>query len=373
MTDHSHFSPSSANRWVVCQESLIPVEGEHYVIDDDDNAFASDGSAKHKLSDWCLNNNADPVDALLGEMEFHGHVVTTDMAEASEVYVSHVRKLQADDPTLMHIWFEERVYIEDVHEDMYGTLDCALFSEVNKHLIVGDAKFGWEIVEVEGNWQLRSYAIGKVRELEDMGYEIERVTCFICQPTDAYQPVKAVEYSRDDLRKFARTMKKATKGTAVKAGNHCKRCPRAHFCDTLENFARELTEEAQTLPVKRFNEVVTAMTPEKISEILDRKAAFDAWFAAVASWAKQLIILGTEIPNYELKGGLGNRIYRDLTEAENVLLALYGDGIYEPRTLRSPAQIEKIWKDAKPLLKGTGEKPGLCYRPPLGLKLKRKN
>lgn len=360
---HAKLSPSTAERWVVCQESLIEPEGDHY-IQDDETEFASDGSAKHKLSDWCLNTNSEPIDALLAEMSFHGLEVTDDMVDAAQVYVDHVRALQNVDPSYNQIWFESRVYIEDVDDDMYGTLDVALFSEAKRHLIVGDAKFGWEIKLAEGNWQLRSYAIGKTRELEDLGYEVERITCFICQPPDEFNPIKTVEYTREQLHKFARFMKQAKKGNAVKAGDHCKRCRRAHICETFDRYVTETIDEALNNPVDEFNRLVTAKTPQEISDILKKQAAVNTWFAALSGWAKQIILLGGEIPDYELKAGKGNRVYTEPDVAEKTLLERYGEGIYAPRKVRSPAQIEKIWgKEAKVLLNGTKEEPGLTHRP----------
>lgn len=361
MSDHARLSPSSSDRWVVCQESLIPVP-EHLRIPREEDEFAADGSAKHKLSEWCLSNDAEPIEALLAEMEFHKLKVTAQMVEAASIYVDYVNKL-SNVAGYEHRWLESRVYMEDIDDEMYGTLDCAIFSERFKHLIIGDAKFGWEIRQPD-IWQLRCYAVGKVRELEDLGYEIEKVTCFICQPPDEFEPVKSIEYTREQITAFAKHMKRVKKGNAVKAGEHCARCPRSHFCEAFERYAMEAIEEAFDNPVRQFNQLTAAKSPDEVSTILKRQAAVNAWFAAMAGWAKQLILLGGDVPGYEVRQGKGNRVYTDPDYAEQVLLARYGEGVYEPKTLRSPAQIEDIWKkDAKILLNGTKDEPGLTHRP----------
>lgn len=367
---HSRFAPSSADRWSVCQESLIPLDAEHYVADDE-TEYSKDGSAKHALADWALRNECDPFEGLLHEMVFHGVQCTTDLVEAADVYVNYVRSLILADPTLTYHWFEERVLIEDIDEDMYGTLDCALYSEVNKHLKIGDGKYGWETVEVD-TLQLVCYAIGKIRELEDLGFEVETVEVFIVQPMDKWEPIKTKTYTREQLKRHAAKLKKATKGTAVKAGNHCHRCRRAHVCATYDEFVADLSRDAVTSSPADVQRLVAVKTPAEIAALLDQEQAVTNYFKALKAWAKQLIMLKQDVPGYYLKGGLGHRYYVDEATAERVLQHHYGDGIYAPRTLRSPAQIEKIWPSAKELMKGTDEVPGLTARDALALELKRR-
>jgi hypothetical protein len=363
---HSTFSPSSSNRWMVCQQSLIPPEGMHYVRDEEETQWAKDGTAKHKLGEWAISNNCDTVDALLMDMSFAGLRVTTDMVEAADVYVNAIRDLMTRDPSYNMLDLELRVSMPEIHEDMEGTLDARLYSEAKKHLIVGDAKFGWKVVEAAGNWQLRSYAIGATQDLEDLGYEVERITCFICQPTDKFEPVKTVEYSRKDLKQFIRQMKQATKGNAVQAGDHCEYCQRAHMCETLEAYVQEVVQEASQHDVGQYDAILATKSPEQIADILNRSEAVKVWFGAVAGWAKQIMLLGGDVPGYMLYDGQGNRRYIDAGNAEKVLKAKFGDDIYEPLVLRSPAQIENIWPAAKVVMKE------LTERPRSGLKLKRK-
>lgn len=373
MSDHSNFAPSSAHRWAVCQESLKPIPDHLKQYIERDTVYSSDGSAKHALAAWCLNGNGDTTDALLSEKVFHGLTVTTDIAEAADVYVEVVQRFQRSDPSFNQIWVEDRVHIPSVHPDCYGTNDVSIFSEAQKHLMVGDAKFGFEDVQV--GEQLWMYGDGKATELEDMGYEIDTITCFIVQPLDQYEPVKLKIYTRADIKAKMRALKKATKGNAAVAGDHCKYCPRAAvpgLCETLERFALEGNEPAMSGNPGAFDDILTSKTPQEIADILNRQEAMKIWFAAAANWAKQLILLKTDVPGYELRDGEGNRAYRDVNQAEKVLLNVFGDGIYEPRNLRSPAQIEKIWPRAKVYMNGTNEFPGLCERPRSGLKLKRK-
>lgn len=361
MTTHARLSPSSSDRWIVCQQSLIPVPEDLRI--DDSNEFALDGSAKHALSEWCLKYPyVQPIDALLQGKEFFGLPVTMEMVEAADVYVSYARELMADH-RYQHRWFEERVYMPDIDEEMYGTLDFCVFSEQLRHVIIGDAKFGWNIRQ-PNIWQLRCYAVGKVRELEDLGFEVERITCFICQPSDEFEPVKDIDYTRKEVKSHARQLKKAKTGNAAVAGDHCKYCPRAHFCSTLEDYVQEAIGGVENLSNKGMEAEIVRRTPEEVAEILDRRDAVKVWFGAVASWAEQLLLTEAVVPEYYMHTPLGHRAYRNPEEAEKILLEEFGQGIYEERKLRSPAKIEKIWKkDAKLLLNGDGDAPGLTHRP----------
>lgn len=364
---HSRFAPSKSDRWAVCQLSLEPVASEHFVAEVD-REDAGLGSACHALSAACLNENQQAAEFLLMDRQFHNRDVTVPMVENASVYLRYVRETYIDQG---YEWYvEHHVEAPSIHEDCYGTTDFRAFSEAKKHLAMVDYKSGHTIIQPT-TYQLAIYAYGEVETLLDMGYEIELISCVIVQPADEAEPVKEHHYSVKALRALARKLKEATKGSAAKAGDHCKYCPHAHYCETLANYANEVLPGYMHAP-EDFNEMVAKLTPDMLAEILDRQAAVGIWFAAVANWATQLAILGTEIPGYELKEGQGHRRYSDAAHAESVLKAEFGDDIYEPRVLRSPAQIEDIWPKAKSLMKGRPGKPGLTYRPKLGQRLKRK-
>jgi hypothetical protein len=364
---HSRFAPSKSDRWANCQLSLEPVASEHFVAEVD-REDAGLGSACHALGAACLNENAQPADFLLDDRTFHNRDVTVSMVENASVYVRHVRETYIDRG---YEWFvEHHVEAPGIHEDCYGTTDFRAFSEARKHLAMVDYKSGHTIVQPT-TYQLAIYASGEVETLLDMGYDIQTISCVVVQPADVDDPIKEHRYDVKSLRKVARMLKEATKGNAAKAGEHCKYCPHAHYCETLANYANEVLP-GPLHSKEDFDGMVTSLTPELLSEILDRQSVVGIWFAAVANWAAQLAMLGTEIPGYELKEGLGHRRYSDPATAESVLKAEFGDDIYEPRVLRSPAQIEDIWPKAKSLMKGRPGKPGLTHRPPLGPRLKRK-
>jgi hypothetical protein len=308
---------------------------------------------------------------MLEGMTFAGLDVTMDMVDAVEVYLNAIRNLSTED--YPYRWIEERLPISSIHPDMFGTPDFAAYSERDEHLIIGDAKFGWQTVEP--GWQGRCYAIGKTAELEDLGFTISKITNFICQPQDTEQPVKIEVFDRKALKDFEKQLRKATKGNASKAGDWCKYCPRANvpgLCDTLDRYVREAIDPALSQPVGSFPATAEKLTAEECGALLDKQEVVGIWFKAVARFAKHLAMLGDTIPGYELVESKGHRKYKNPEDAERVLHGEFGDDIYEPRQLRSPKAIEDRWPRAKVLMKGTNDMPGLTVRPSLGQVFKKK-
>lgn len=365
---HSRFAPSSADRWSVCQASLLPVPQEHGIAETREREDAALGSAMHALGAACLNERRRAEEFLLDDRLFHGRHVTVDMIDNVNVYLDFVRREFIEQG---YEWFvEHRVEAPGIHEDCYGTADFRAFHAARKHLVIVDYKSGFSYYDPRTK-QLAIYAYGELETQLDMGYDVETISVFIVQPLHGDNAIRQHNYTPRTLTAVARELRKATTGNAIRAGDHCEYCPHAHYCETLALYANEVLPNELHGP-EDFDRVVPHLAPDMVAEILDRQKAVGVWFAAVARWAAQLIRLGEEVGDWELRSGEGKRRYIDETNAERVLHAQFGDDIYEPRALRSPAQIEKIWPEAKSLMKGRPGVPGLTARPRTGETLRKK-
>ncbi len=365
---HSRFAPSSADRWFVCQASLLPVPPEHYVAETQEREDAALGSAMHALAAACLNERRQAEEFLLDDRLFHGRHVTVDMIDNANVYLDFVRREFIEQG---YEWFvEHHVEAPGIHEDCYGTADFRAFHAARKHLVIVDYKSGFSYYDPRTK-QLAIYADGELETLLDMGYDVETISVFIAQPLHGDSAIRQHDYTQRTLKAVSRELRKATTGTAIKAGDHCEYCPHAHYCETLALYANEVLPGDLHGP-EDFDAMVSHLAADKVAEILDRQKAVGIWFAAVARWAAQLIRLGEEVGDWELARSEGHRRYANESEAERVLHERYGDDIYEPRVLRSPAQIEKIWPEAKSLMKGRPGVPGLTTRPRTGETLRKK-
>lgn len=348
---HSTFAPSSADRWAVCQISLLPYDGPSCRSKDD---YATSGTAQHKAGSRAISERKDPIEYVLDGEVFAGLPFTIAMAEAVTFYVEWARKLIDVDG--YEYFIEERLEVPEIHEDCSGTTDAMLWSERNRHLIIGDYKSGWETVEPD-SYQFAIYGKGGFRYLKERGIQIDRISCAVIQPLDKAEPVKWKHYTPRELDAVIAKLKRATKQNNAKAGDHCKYCPHAAVCETLDAYVAEVTDETKT--------DVQTLAPDRVAMILDRQQTVTNFYKSVANYGAQLIAMKINVPGWELRDSLSDRFWINEADAEKRLKQNYGGDIYEPRKMRSPAQMETVFPGAKALVKE------LTNRTPTGVKLKK--
>jgi hypothetical protein len=111
---------------------------------------------------------------------------------------------------------------------------------------------------------------------------------------------------------------------------------------------------------KQANEVAkvefsseSPLTPygaEQLKAALDKREIVKAWLKTIDEFAYDVLEKGGEIPGYKLVAKRATRKWRDPLVAQAALEA-FGDDIYEPTVLKTPAQMEKLVKD-KQLIEG---------------------
>jgi hypothetical protein len=231
-----------------------------------------------------------------------------------------------------------------------------------------DFKYGVGVfVQAKENWQLLLYAIGKVAELALFGCEVSRITLVISQPRCHQHNYlfDMWDVEANELLPYIQKARAAIRdGRSLKAGPWCKFCSRKAYCEVFARHVNSALPSELHSPAD-FEKMAMSLTTELIAEILDREEAVKDWFKAIKAQAYRLVKLGADVPGWEIDPTLGNRIYVNPVEAEKVLLKQFGDVIYEPLKLRSPAQMEKI-KGSKPYI------AKLTVRPTTGESLKRK-
>jgi hypothetical protein len=326
--------------------------------EDESDEFASEGTAAHSLLTQCLRENLDPLDLYLDGVAYNDVPVSLDMAETVAKVASGVRTLLANEPYELSL--DERVHASNIHDDCWGTLDMALYSERKRHLFVIDYKHGAGIeVFAEENEQVIIYGNGKALELELLGYEVTRVSIVISQPRHRAHNGNVFdlwEVSADELKRRAKRFKAAIEdGKTLKAGKWCRLCPKSGKCATQDAYVGAVIPHDG---VEDYANLAASRTPGQIAEILDRQDDFKHWFAAVYRLAYDMAMLGEKIPGYTIKDTRKNRVWTDEKTAEKELHARFGDVIYQERVMRSPAQMEEIKGAAGLVAKHTKRPPG---------------
>ena len=368
--DHAQWSASATERNWACPGALALTDG----LPETTSEAADWGTCAHMIAEKCL---ADGVQAT----EFVGTTqkgkkyefeVDDEMADTAQVYVDFVRKsaIEAAPPnanpaSLLKI--EQKFTLASLNPpfEAGGTADAVIYYPTEKKLHVVDLKGGrGHVVEVVGNPQLRTYALGAM--LANPELAVEQVTVTIVQPraphksgrtrSEVFHVADLAEWTTDLMAAMHRSAKAFTTRERqelsqgewntlfLKAGSHCHFCKAAGSCPALEQRATDAAGVwFDDLDQPRLSNTPDAMSPEKLAATLNMLGMIEEWCNAVRAHAHRQAESGVEIPGYQLVEKIGNRAWKLPEEQIVGALALAGltdDRIYA-RKLVSPAQAEK--------------------------------
>lgn len=275
MTVHSVYGASSAKRWLTCSASVGMCKGIPEQVSED----AELGTAAHELGEFCLRLGLNTYDCL--GMTFNNHKVDVSMANAVQLYVSHVRDLKHKlgvEPML-----EKAVVMSSVSHAVFGTGDCLFIAGDTLYSI--DYKHGYDPVEAFNNPQTAHYGVSALDTFE-LWDKIKRVVTTIIQPNVSHKDgsIRSCTYDIAMMREWASRFKhgvwKCENEPEFNAGEHCLHCLaspncRARFERTVE-FAylnkplHTLTLEEQTEIFKEIRFIKKHL--EKIKETVDDAA-----------------------------------------------------------------------------------------------------
>lgn len=383
---HATWSASATARNWGCAGALALAQRK--TTPDKENLAAAWGTACHQLSEKCLRANTDAI-AYVGTTEKtkeHEFEVDEELAVTAQVYIDYVRAQIAANPGAT-LKIEQHFSLASLNPpfDAGGTGDAVLYYPATKTIEVVDLKGGrGVIVEVDGNKQLRTYALGAM--LANTGLDVQRVKSTVVQPranhkdgvirSEEYHVADLMEWTADlvdAMRRSAQAMADFDKGPRaawnamhLNAGDHCKFCPVAGSCPALEQRALDAAGvwfDDLDKPQISNSKQPDSMSPEQLSKTLDMLDMIDEWCNAVRAHAHQLAESGVAIPEYQLTEKIGHRKWKNKDEEDKVLEALFvqADLTVEEATtrkLKSPAQVEKVLgAKRKHLIAGLVERP----------------
>lgn len=337
LPEHSPLGGSGAYRWMPCPGSVGLSSG----IQDSESDYAAEGTAAHELAAYCLENDLDAFRSIGVYHAGKDIVVDKEMADAVQVYLDAVRSRYSHGPKSWNV--ESAFYCPDLHHYYYGRVDFAAPSAPGE-LDIWDYKHGAGIVvEVPRNPQLMYYAAGWLQKLGMWSY-VEQVNLYVAQPRVTWHPqgvIRRWSIGTQELHQWLHdellpAMRRAETDDHVESGEHCRFCPaRLRACPALLRDADELEELVKMIKENTAKEltndqIVRAMKLEKTVGI-HMKAAKEVGFQR-----SQL----DPIPGTKLVHGQKHRGWKD--GAEEKLVAALGDDAYQPKTLKTPAQVDGI-------------------------------
>lgn len=375
--DHATWSASASDRLWGCPGSL---ELNTTAPADKESHAAAWGTACHQVSDKCLRafvagseTDANAIDYLgtVEKTKSHSIEVDEEVCETAQEYIDYVRDAAKGKELLV----EQKFSLADLDPpfDAGGTGDAVILSPDEGLIEIVDLKGGrGVVVEVVGNKQLRTYALGAL--MANPG-PWKRVKVTIVQPRAPHRDgrIRSEEFHVADLIDWTQdlmaAMERAAQGVEwrgtpdiehalmgaglLTAGSHCTFCRSAPICPAIEKRALEVAQTHFT-PQNTLAKppAPEALSMEQIVRVLNNADMIQGWLNAVRAYAQDQAESGFEIKHgdseYVLTEKRGRRAWVEGDEAELVKALFKATGeldtsvFYNEPKLMSPAQVEKV-------------------------------
>lgn len=340
---HSPLGASGASRWMKCPGSVSLSRGHS----DEESEHAALGTAAHELAAHCLTEDLDAW-MMIGSPT-GGHIVDKDMADAVQVYLDYIRNHHVAQAHNSYI--EHRFHRPGLHKFFYGTTDFAFIDGNKRELTVVDYKHGiGVVVEAPNNPQLMYYAAGMVDEL-DLWHAIDTIRVVVVQPRAFHSqgPIREWTLTTEALDDWLTNdlipaMNTALVSNDTMSGEHCRFCPvRSKACPQLLRDMDEL--EALVTEVESKSKGAEELTNEQLARFHDLFDVAKIVKKAADATTFNRLQAGATIRGCRLVSAKVNRTWKE--DAEPALKEKFGKDAYEPETLKSPAQIEKLAEGEK--------------------------
>jgi hypothetical protein len=328
--------PSSAARWIACPASArlslkVPYEpgGEAAQI----------GTAIHALAETCWQLDQDPMDFIGKTIE--GIVITRENAEFALAHIRMVAGLQSE---LGIVKVEQYgVAYETTLAKVGGTADVVAYNLDKSVLVIADLKTGRGWVDADSD-QMKIYALGVMQKLVKV---FDRVGLTIVQPQTGEN--RHHEMTGDELLKWKADVLIPAVVAAADGRSEpkpskeaCQWCPAKMICPAQ-------TKALAAVPVTAD---VTTLTPDQVSDLLDKAELVEDFIAALRKQATKTLTEGGVLRGWQMAP---KRAIRQWTKDSDAVKALLSAGVPETQiyetSIISPAAADKLLgKDRKQVL-----------------------
>lgn len=314
---HALLSPSGASRWLECTPSAR-LEAD---VPDRAGDAASEGTLAHKLAEVMIARELK----LISEVKYKESIKAIEknkfysdlMWEYCEEYKAYVVQVFGE---ALKITSDAKIHLEEFIDltmyvpEGFGTGDVVIVADHTVYFI--DLKYGKGVmVEATNNKQLMLYALG-IYEKYAVLYDIQELNLTIYQPridnfsTWVIKAETLIAWAENELKPKA---KLAWEGKGeFNPGKHCQ------FCKVKANCKANADYQMQ-LAVYAFEEP-KLLSPEDVSDILSKAAAFKNWIKAVEYYALYEAVQGNaEWPGFKIVEGRSNRIITDPDAVAGIL------------------------------------------------------
>ncbi len=366
--EHSERGPSTAHRWTKCPASVRLSRG----LPNTAGIEAARGTVFHEIAALCVEFGLDPAGFIGFEMEVEPHGMIefdADMAHYMQPGLDLIESYRSDDCLMI---VEKKVSLSEwVGEGEFGTTDLTIIDFANWRIICFDWKYGAGVpVSPIRNKQAMLYTLGAWSEVARDAFHqrvLEQAPHLEDAPWDDVEVVIVIEQPRAPggggvwktdmhylLAEGARIRAAADltlepDAPVVPGEDQCKFCKAAQY-NTCTARAQHLLgmmglalDEIETAPVEEPLVLERALSPEARSRLLRHAAQIKSYLDDLHKEAYHDAETGRPVPGLKLVEGRSlPRSWTDPTKAESILVKRLGEDAYAPRSILSPAQIEKV-------------------------------
>lgn len=262
-------------------------------------------------------------------------------------------------------------FVRTAIPEVYGTADLVLTGRAKMNLegdylrrggkpwnhgLIIDWKSGMaDRGEAVDSIQLRCYAAGILAEDDS----IDSVEMWFVELDKRYisksRTIERKEFLDETHARIIKIIESVKNSTEAdwKQNIACRYCVRAVTCPVLEASLKAI-EVKDPVEIDDPRKAAEMMAPDRVSFFLTKwKAKVETASALVRQVeARAIAILkaGGDVPGWALGVGRNTRAWTDEAAAQKALMEACGPGVLVTE-LRPPAQIEKLFKEAKPLVK----------------------
>ena len=323
---------STAKRVINCPASVKLVQK---MPPKPSSEHADRGTLLHNVIAELLEFDKKPAQCI--GAQYKDQVLTQELID--EKIIPALEALDEVDPDkTMEYMVETRVAFGDFLPGVFGSTD--LLGRKGKRAIVLDWKFGdGVLVDAVENPQLLFYAAAAMRTpAASWVFEgAEEIECIIVQPPAIRRwvttPARIKEFEQELL--YAVRLSSWPE-PPMQEGDHCRWCAAKPICPRM-NGAVERALKAKLIE----------MPAQQIAAQLRQADMIESYITDLRSLAFEMLQNGVDVPGYKLVAKQARRQWVDKAKIEAWADANGIEDAYEPLTIKSPAQLEKVLKKAK--------------------------
>lgn len=371
--EHSPLGGSGAHRFMTCAGSFLlhREQLQAGTFEDVESEYAILGTAAHEFCATTLIEQREPFE-YLGE-KFGDYIAGWPEGlslDAAHVYFTECMTILDQRQERGTVLIEQTIHLPEIHPLLRGTVDFGCWSRKDG-VKLRDYKNGEGVgVSAPNNRQLLYY--GFIMVMSDHWLRAADrsmpVSLGIVQPNfygvfeapDVWETTlgHVLDWGYDELLPTMNTLmsREAPELSDFVTGSHCQFCPVMLDCPKMQKAFHEYAEASE--------DFIAMLTNEELDRYYADRENVRRFMSALETTVHARLVAGGSIPSAKLVEKKTRRVWKPGAHA--ALAAALGENAYEPKSIKSPAQIEKLSSMGKALALEWGYKPesaGLSVAP----------